>query len=89
MRDGTYLKTAGTFQRIEAVDGYWVATAETTLETAEEGEIIGVWSDPETGKLWVDKTRFIQDLATATITAKAYDQIAIWDNANQTTISTN
>jgi hypothetical protein len=89
MRDGTYLKTNGTFLRIEAIDGYWVATTETRLTWVMDGEIVGVWNDPDTGRTWVDNTRFIQDLATATITAKAYDQIAIWDNANQTTISTN
>jgi len=89
MRDGTYLKTAGTFQRIEAVDGYWVAIEETTLETAREGEILGVWTDPETGRVWVDRTQFKTHKSVAIATAKAFNQIAIWDNANQTTISTN
>jgi hypothetical protein len=89
MIDGTYLKTNGVFLRVEAVNGYWVATSETTLYEVPEGGLVGVWNDPDTGKLWIDNTRFIPDLATATLTAKAYDQIAIWDNANQTTITTN
>lgn len=89
MQDGTYLYTNGTFLRIEATEGYWVATRETELSNLKPGQIIGVWTDPETGRVWLDETNFIGDLATATITAKAHAQIAIWDNANQTAITTN
>ena len=89
LADGTYLKSNGHFLRIEATDGYWVAVEETTLNEAQDGEIVGVWNDPDTGRLWIDKTRFISDRETAIITAKAYDQIAIWDNYRQTTIATN
>lgn len=87
--DGTYLKTGETFIRLETQDGYWVATQETTLESAKDGDIVGIWQDPETGKLWVDKTRFILDKNQAITTARLYNQIAIWDNRNQTTIQTN
>lgn len=87
--DGTYLKTNGTFLRIEATEGYWVATSETSLDKVAEGQIVGIWQDPETGKLWVDNTRFIPDREVAITTAKAYNQIAIWDNSNKTTIQTN
>lgn len=88
MQSGTYLKTNGNFIRLETRKGYWVAIEETTLETARDGEILGVWTDPETGKLWVDRTQFIGNRTTAITTAKAFDQIAIWDNRNQTTIPT-
>ena len=88
MQDGTYLFTNDTFLRIEATEGYWVATRETGLISLKQGQIVGVWTDPETGKVWLDETTFVGDLATATITAKAHAQIAIWDNANQTTINT-
>jgi hypothetical protein len=88
MQDGTYLFKNGSFLRIEATEGYWVATRETELSNLKDGQIIGVWQDPATGRTWLDETTFVGDLATATITAKAYDQIAIWDNANQATIST-
>ena len=88
LANGTYLKTNGAFIRLETQDGYWVATGETTLEATQDGELVGVWSDQETGKLWIDKTRFVSDRETAIITAKAYDQIAIWDNHNQTEIKT-
>ena len=89
MRDGTYIKKGETFIRLETSEGYWVATNEISLESVRDGEIVGIWQDPETGKLWVDETRFILDRETAITTAKAYDQIAIWDNQNQTTITTN
>lgn len=88
LANGTYLKSNGTFLRIEATEGYWVAVEEIALDSVRDGEIVGIWQDPETGKLWVDETRFILDRETAITTAKAYDQIAIWDNRNQTTIET-
>lgn len=89
MRDGTYLKMNGNFIRLETQEGYWVATSETTLPEVADGQIVGIWTDPETGKVWVDKTRFILDKTQAITTAKLYNQIAIWDNRNQTTITTN
>ena len=89
LADGTYLKAGGEFLPINLTSGYWVATGETTLEATQDGELVGVWTDPETGRLWVDKTQFVAGKAEAIITAKAYDQIAIWDNSRQTTIKTN
>jgi hypothetical protein len=89
MLDGTYLKKGETFLRVETQDGYWVAVAETTLAETQDGELVGVWNDPDTGRLWIDKTRFILDKTQAITTAKLYNQIAIWDNRNQTTITTN
>lgn len=88
MRDGTYLKKGETFLRIETAEGYWVATNEISLDSVKDGEVVGIWTDPETGTIWVDETRFILDKAQAIATAKAYDQIAIWDNSQQTTIQT-
>lgn len=89
MQNGTYLKKNGTFLRIETNEGYWVAVEEIALDSVQDGEIVGIWQDPETGKLWVDETRFILDREQAITTAKAYDQIAIWDNRNQIEIKTN
>jgi hypothetical protein len=89
MRDGTYLKTNGAFIRLEATNGYWVATSETTLAETQDGEIVGIWNDPETGRRWIDKTQFIGDRTKAIATAKAFDQIAIWDNKRNLTIQTN
>ena len=88
MLDGTYLKKGETFIRLETQAGYWVATNEIALDSVKDGEIVGIWTDPETGTIWVDETRFILDRTQAIATAKAFDQIAIWDNANQTTIQT-
>ena len=88
LANGTYLKVGETFIRLETNEGYWVAVNEISLESVKDGEVVGIWRDPETGTLWVDETRFILDRETAITTAKAYDQIAIWDNRNQTTIQT-
>lgn len=88
LANGTYLKTGETFIRLETQDGYWVAINEISLDSVRDGEIVGIWTDPDTGKIWVDETRFILDREQAITTAKAYDQIAIWDNSRQTTIET-
>lgn len=88
LANGTYLKSNGHFLRVEATGGYWVATGETTLEETQDGELVGVWTDAETGKTWIDKTQFVAGKMEALLTAKAYDQIAIWDNSNQTEIKT-
>lgn len=88
LANGTYLKTNGAFIRLETTEGYWVATSETTLPEVADGQIVGIWTDPETGRIWVDNTQFISNRTKAIATAKAFDQIAIWDNRNQTTIKT-
>jgi hypothetical protein len=89
MLDGTYIKKGETFIRLETTEGYWVAINEISFDSVRDGEIVGIWTDPETGKIWVDETRFVLDRSHAVRLAKTYDQIAIWDNRNQTTIKTN
>jgi hypothetical protein len=42
-----------------------------------------VWTDEATGKVWLDKTRLVRNLTKATMYATLWQQIAIWDNANQ------
>jgi hypothetical protein len=84
LQDGTYLKLSdNNLVKIETDKGYWVAEKETSLFDAYNGTIIGVWNDKDTGKLWVDKSRYFEDLETALFWAKLFDQLAIWDNANQ------
>jgi hypothetical protein len=45
--------------------------------------VVGVWTDKETGKTYLDKTRLVRNLTKATMYATLWNQIAIWDNAKQ------
>ena len=87
MENGTYIKTEAGFTKVNTDFGYWVAMEEVTPEQVAISEYLGVWTDPETGKTWYDKSMFVSDLATALVLAKTYNQIAIWDNANQAAIN--
>ena len=87
MRDGTYKADAEAgFFPVQTSQGYWVAFEETTPQDVNEGEYLGVWTDPDTNKIYYDKTVFISDLTEALTFAKLYNQIAIWDNANEKAI---
>lgn len=83
MENGTYLKTDAGFSPIKAVSGYWVAFEETTLDAALPGETIGIWTDSETGKVWVDKSMHLNDLEKAIVFGRMFDQKAIYDIARQ------
>ena len=87
MEDGTYLKLGGDFHRVESELGYWAASVETTLEQVAEGDLVGIWQDSE-GKTWIDFTHYFTDLEHALKFARAYNQMAIWDNLNATEIAT-
>lgn len=83
MQDGTYLKSAdGRLVRVEVANGYWVATHSTTLANTRQGDLVGVWTDTETGTIWVDAVRLVLDATQARVLGKKHNQIAIWDNAN-------
>jgi hypothetical protein len=89
MIDGTYVKTIDGFLKVTPENGYWVASREVEPEELEQGQFLGVWTDPETGKTWYDKTHFIEDLGTALILAREWKQLAIWDNAKGIAIPMN
>ena len=89
MIDGTYQKTKDGFVRLTPDYGYWVASREIEPEQLEEGQFLGVWTDPETGKTWYDKTHFIEDLGTALILCREWGQKAFWDNKNNKAIPQN
>lgn len=80
LENGTYLKLGLESVKVHANGGYWVAIGETTRESLNDGELFGVWTDGETGKVWIDRVLFIESKATALNTAKANNQLAIWDN---------
>lgn len=81
--DGTYLYQNGSFHPINMADGYWVAEKELSPSELKSGMVVGVWTDKETGKVFLDKTRLVRNLTKATMYATLWQQLAIWDNANQ------
>jgi len=83
MENGTYQKTNTGFSPIVATAGYWVAVEETTLEEVEVGETVGVWTDTETNKVWVDKVIRLSDLSKALLLGKTFSQKAIYDVVNK------
>jgi hypothetical protein len=83
MNDGTYLYQNGKMIPINMSDGYWVAERELDKSELESGMVVGVWTDSETGKVYLDKTRLVRNLTKATMYATLWNQIAIWDNAKQ------
>jgi hypothetical protein len=86
MENGTYQKTENGLSPIHATAGYWVAVEETTLDEVEVGETVGVWTDPETNKLWIDRVVRLNDLTKALALGKMFTQEAIYDVVNKTEI---
>ena len=86
MENGTYLNLDGEFVKVNATTGYWVALYPALPSQTVTGQYVGVWTDEKDGKEYYDRSVFIADLEYALEVAKQHDQIAIWDNANQTEI---
>jgi hypothetical protein len=86
MENGTYQKTETGLSPIIAAAGYWVAVEETELEEIEVGETVGVWTDPATNKLWIDRIVRLSDLTKALALGKLFSQDAIYDVINKTEI---
>lgn len=86
MDNGTYLmRPDGKLQPLVVSKGYWVAEREINLSDVKAGQIVGVWTDDE-GKEWIDESHLVEDLPTALALAEAWEQIAVYDNANSVTI---
>jgi len=82
MQDGTFIMTEAGLESLMKISGYWVAYEETTLDKLTTGDIVGVWTDNLTGKVWIDKSMHIEDLTMAMSFGKLYKQEAIYDIAN-------
>ena len=87
MQDGTYLYQNGNYHPIRMTDGFWVAERELAPSELTNGMIVGVWTDSKTGKVWLDKTRLVRNLTKATQYAVLWNQLAVWDNANEKEIT--
>ena len=82
MQDGTFVMTEAGLESLMKVGGYWVAFEETTLDDVAAGDVVGVWTDNLTGKVWIDKSMYVEDLATAMTLGRTYNQKAIYDIVN-------
>ena len=92
LKDGTYRVTEAHSVPVlvtDVTDGYWVAfKAVESLDDARD-YYLGVWTDPADGKRYYDATVWLEDLGTALISAKQWNQISIWDIANNEAIPVN
>ena len=86
MENGTYLKLNDTFILSHAKVGYWVALYPTTLADTSDGQYVGVWTNPESGETYYDRSVWVADLNDAMELGKARQQLAIWDIANETEV---
>lgn len=83
MQDGTYLYQNGQYYPVNMSDGYWVAERELSKSELKSGMVVGVWTDRETGKVWLDKVRLVRNSVRAEQLAVLWNQKAIWDNSRQ------
>jgi hypothetical protein len=87
MNDGTYLNLDGEFILTHAKNGYWVAVHKyDSLDDTMTGDYVGVWTNPESGVMYLDRSVWVSDLDNAIALGKSQGQLAIWDNANQTEV---
>jgi hypothetical protein len=90
MENGTYQKTTDGLVKLNATTGYWVGIEEidlsNILDSVEVGEFVGFWTDPENGKVWIDRVLHFTDLTMAIEAGKLNEQKAIYDIANETEI---
>lgn len=83
MEDGTYLNISDELVRVQATKGYWVAYEQVaSIEDTKHGELVGVWTDTKTGRVFVDRVWHYPELTEALEVARINNQLAIWDNAN-------
>lgn len=54
----------------------------------KEGNAFGGWRDPADGRVYLDCTTVVDDLATALKLARENDQLAVWDFAAGQSITT-
>ena len=87
MQDGTYLNLDGKFIKSHATSGYWVAVHKyDTLDDTMTGDYVGVWTNPESGVMYLDRSVWVADVNDAIDLGNYAGQLAIWDCANDTEI---
>ena len=82
LADGTYmLDTELKPAPVDLTEGYWVGIDPIDSADLVNHAVFGVWTNDE-GIKEFDKVSFEEDLETALIFAKIWNQKAIWDNKN-------
>jgi len=81
IEDGTYILGASGIEDIEApTSGYWVGIRSIeSIDDAQLGDFVGIWTDSADGKRYYDETVFEIDRGIALALGKKYNQISIWD----------
>lgn len=78
--DGTYNRVTG--KAVTPRSGY--AVGGNSPDTAH----VGVWTDPVTGKVWIDNTVIVKDLDEALALGRQNGELAIWDFAKNEEVRT-
>jgi len=87
MENGTYIKDGDEFTLItNATTGYWANVASATPENIVEGQYMGVWTNPVSGKTYYDRSVWVSDLDNAIAIGNQHNQLAILDIANETEV---
>lgn len=86
MENGTYLKLTHTFIKSYPKTGYWVALYETTLADTQDGQYVGVWTNPISNVTYYDRSVWVADRDTAIALGEQQGQLAIWDIENETEV---
>jgi hypothetical protein len=87
MNDGTYLNLDGQFILSHAKTGYWVAVHKyDSLDDTISGDYVGVWTNPESGVMYLDRSIWVSDRYDAMTLGTLHGQLAIWDCENETEV---
>lgn len=90
LADGTYrLTSAGTLDDANYRSGYLVAVEELASIAAicyPTNTLVGVWTDPKTGIIYLDRSVWVRCKFEALALAKSHSQLAIWDARNNVSI---
>jgi hypothetical protein len=88
MKDGTYIKESdGYIREVTYASGYsvgirnWAIAApgeSLNLENLPQGEF-GIWTDPDSNKVYVDLSLHVENYDVAVAIARELGEIAIWD----------
>lgn len=71
----------------EDIAGY-ISRNANVIASAPEAAGVGIWRNPDDGRLWLDVVVLVQDRDLAIFLGRRANQICIWDNKAQTTIAT-
>ncbi len=66
---------------------HYEATLRNLISDIPDRTLYGVWTDPETGRVYVDKVQHVDSATDALHLAREHDQIAIYDLRSRSVIT--